>query len=104
MIIDMEVGTTTLTANLTSLHTGELDSFKIFAVHELLNDRENRRVDRKIVGGGMPIGAVGGRDDVMSQAGGGMGQAAVSGGYGTFNGNPLSMVRFAVSQSELAPQ
>ena len=55
------------------------------------------------MGGGMPIGAVGGREDVMSQAGGGMGQAAVSGGYGTFNGNPLSMVCLAVSQPELAP-
>ena len=55
------------------------------------------------MGGGMPIGAVGGREDVMSQAGGGMGQAAVSGGYGTFNGNPLSMVCLVVSQPDWTP-
>lgn len=53
----------------------------------------------KIIGGGLPIGAIGGRRDVMAVFDGGPGQAALPQG-GTFSANPLSMVAgFAAMQA-----
>jgi len=45
----------------------------------------------KIIGGGMPIGAVGGRKDIIDQSSPGVVNQVLIGG-GTFSGYPLSMV------------
>ena len=45
----------------------------------------------KIIGGGFPIGAVGGKAEIMSVFDSSSGRAKVPHG-GTFNGNPISMV------------
>jgi glutamate-1-semialdehyde 2,1-aminomutase len=45
----------------------------------------------KIIGGGLPVGAVGGREEIMSLLDPTSGKARVESG-GTFSGNPLTMV------------
>ncbi len=45
----------------------------------------------KIIGGGMPIGAVGGRKDIIDQSSPGVANQVLIGG-GTFSGYPLSMI------------
>ncbi|WP_422368699.1 aminotransferase class III-fold pyridoxal phosphate-dependent enzyme [Pelagibius sp.] len=54
----------------------------------------------KIIGGGMPIGAVGGRAEVMQVFDASGGRPAVPQG-GTFSANPLSMVAGAASMAAL---
>ena len=57
----------------------------------------------KIIGGGMPVGAFGGRADIMSQfdpTGGG----ATIGHAGTFNANPMTMVAGEVTMTALTPE
>jgi len=54
----------------------------------------------KVIGGGLPIGAVGGREDVMSKL------APMGPVYqaGTFSGNPLSMTAGIATLKQLSPQ
>lgn len=56
----------------------------------------------KIIGGGMPIGAVGGRADVMDVFNATGGKAKVPHG-GTFNGNPLAMAAGLANMTALTP-
>lgn len=52
----------------------------------------------KLVGGGLPVGAVGGRDDLLALTDPGKGMMFVS---GTFNGNPVTTAAGVVSVNEL---
>jgi glutamate-1-semialdehyde 2,1-aminomutase len=54
----------------------------------------------KVIGGGLPIGAVGGREDVMSKLTP-MGPVYQA---GTFSGNPLSMTAGIATLKQLSPQ
>ena len=56
----------------------------------------------KIVGGGLPIGAVGGRAEIMELLDPTRGSPAVQSG-GTFSGNPLSMVAGLAAMEQLGP-
>jgi glutamate-1-semialdehyde 2,1-aminomutase len=56
----------------------------------------------KIIGGGLPIGAFGGRADVMSLFDPRAGQRLAHGG--TFNANPLSMAAGLATLEELTPE
>jgi len=53
--------------------------------------RPDLTVYGKIIGGGLPVGAVGGRADIMAMLDPTAGKARVESG-GTFSGNPLTMV------------
>lgn len=57
----------------------------------------------KSVGGGTPLGAFGGREEIMSLYGAGEVERHV-GHSGSFNGNPLSMVGAAATFEQLTPQ
>lgn len=57
----------------------------------------------KIIGGGFPVGAVGGRSDIMHLLDSSSGRAAISHG-GTFNGNPITMVAGLATLKELTPE
>jgi len=52
----------------------------------------------KLIGGGLPVGAVGGRDDLLALTDPGKGMMFVS---GTFNGNPVTTAAGVVSVHEL---
>ncbi|MER9426758.1 aspartate aminotransferase family protein [Mesorhizobium sp. M0317] len=54
----------------------------------------------KIIGGGLPIGAIGGRRDIMTVFDGGSGKAALP-QSGTFSANPISMVAGFASMQAL---
>lgn len=56
----------------------------------------------KIIGGGFPIGAIGGRANVMAVFGGDKGSPLVSQG-GTFSANPVSMVAGRVAMEAATP-
>lgn len=56
----------------------------------------------KIIGGGLPIGAIGGRSEVMSVFDAGKGRPLLPQG-GTFSANPLSMVAGLASMQALTP-
>ncbi|MCC6627573.1 MAG: aspartate aminotransferase family protein [Chloroflexi bacterium] len=56
----------------------------------------------KIIGGGLPVGAVGGRRDVMSLLDPTNGPAKVISG-GTYSGNPLTMVAGQAAMEQLTP-
>lgn len=56
----------------------------------------------KIIGGGFPVGAVGGRDDIMGLLDSSKGKARIPHG-GTFNGNPITMVAGLATLNELRP-
>lgn len=56
----------------------------------------------KIIGGGLPIGAIGGREDVMSLLDPSRGPPRLLSG-GTFSGNPLSMVAGRVALELMTP-
>ena len=56
----------------------------------------------KIIGGGFPIGAVGGRGEVMDLLDSSGGRPRIPHG-GTFNGNPISMVAGLATLRELTP-
>ncbi len=56
----------------------------------------------KIIGGGLPIGAIGGRADIMELLDPGKGGPRVLSG-GTFSGNPLSMVAGLAAMELLTP-
>lgn len=56
----------------------------------------------KIIGGGFPIGAIGGRADVMAVFGGDIGAPVVSQG-GTFSANPVSMVAGRIAMEAATP-
>ena len=57
----------------------------------------------KIVGGGMPAGAFGGREDVMALFDPSGGRPAIP-HAGTFNANPMTMVAGEVTMNQLTPQ
>ncbi|WP_249817482.1 aminotransferase class III-fold pyridoxal phosphate-dependent enzyme [Bradyrhizobium sp. 143] len=56
----------------------------------------------KIIGGGMPIGAIGGREDVMDVFDASSGQPLLPQG-GTFSANPLSMRAGVAAMQHLTP-
>lgn len=56
----------------------------------------------KIIGGGFPVGAVGGRDDIMSLLDSTSGKPKIR-HAGTFNGNPITMVAGLATLKELTP-
>ena len=56
----------------------------------------------KIMGGGLPVGAVGGRDDVMMQLDPANGPARLASG-GTFSANPFSMTGGLAAMQHLQP-
>src|SRR5690606_33126364 len=56
----------------------------------------------KIIGGGFPIGAIGGRAEVMAVFGGDKGSPLVSQG-GTFSANPVSMVAGRIAMEAATP-
>lgn len=56
----------------------------------------------KIIGGGFPIGAIGGRSDVMAVFGGG-GRAPLVPQGGTFSANPVSMVAGLIAMQAMTP-
>ncbi len=58
----------------------------------------------KIIGGGMPVGAFGGRADVMSLFDPTLGDGAAVAHAGTFNANPMTMAAGAVVMDSLTPQ
>jgi glutamate-1-semialdehyde 2,1-aminomutase len=55
----------------------------------------------KIMGGGLPVGAIGGRDDIMMQLDPAHGPALASGG--TFSANPFSMTGGLAAMQHLEP-
>jgi glutamate-1-semialdehyde 2,1-aminomutase len=57
----------------------------------------------KVIGGGLPIGAVGGRADIMAMLDPSSGRARIESG-GTFSGNPLSMVAGIAALSKWTPE
>ena len=57
----------------------------------------------KIVGGGMAVGAFGGREDIMALYGPADGAPVIS-HAGTFNGNPMTMVAGEVVMNQLTPE
>src|SRR2546428_4838824 len=57
----------------------------------------------KIVGGGLPVGAFGGRADIMAAYDPRRGGARISHG-GTFNANPLTMAAGAATLNALTPE
>lgn len=56
----------------------------------------------KVIGGGLPVGAIAGRRDVMAVFDGSRGRAAVP-NAGTFNANPLTMAAGIAALSDLTP-
>ena len=56
----------------------------------------------KIIGGGLPVGAFGGRADIMNYYDPRQGRARISHG-GTFNANPLTMAAGEATLTELTP-
>ncbi len=56
----------------------------------------------KMIGGGLPLGAFGGREDVMSLFDPSQGRPAIHHG-GSLNANPLSMVAGAATLEQLTP-
>jgi glutamate-1-semialdehyde 2,1-aminomutase len=57
----------------------------------------------KIIGGGLPVGAVGGRDDIMALLDPTKGPATVVSG-GTYSGNPLTMAAGYAALEQLTPE
>ena len=57
----------------------------------------------KTVGGGMPVGAFGGREDIMALYDPSEGGAVIS-HAGTFNANPMTMVAGEVTMNHLTPE
>ena len=57
----------------------------------------------KIIGGGLPVGAVGGRDEIMALLDPSQGPAKVVSG-GTYSGNPLTMAAGVASMELLTPE
>lgn len=56
----------------------------------------------KVIGGGLPIGAVGGRAEIMAMLDPSAGRARIESG-GTFSGNPLSMVAGIAALTKWTP-
>ena len=57
----------------------------------------------KIIGGGFPVGAIGGRADLMALFDGTKGKPAIP-HAGTFNGNPMGMAAGLATMRELTPE
>jgi glutamate-1-semialdehyde 2,1-aminomutase len=57
----------------------------------------------KLIGGGFPVGAFGGRKDIMEVFDSISGKARVTHG-GTFNGNPISMIAGIATLEQLSPR
>ena len=58
----------------------------------------------KIIGGGMPVGALGGRQDIMSLYDPSRGRPPRLAHPGTFNANPMTMVAGEVVLNQMTPQ
>lgn len=82
----------------------EVISFRIAlgGAQERLGIRPDLTTLGKIIGGGLPVGAFGGRADVMSYYDPRGGQPRISQG-GTFNANPLTMVAGLATLEALTP-
>ena len=70
---------------------------------ELLGVTPDMTAMGKIIGGGMPVGAFGGREDIMAVLDPTEG-GAILGHAGTFNGNPMTMAAGEVTLNHLTPE
>ena len=82
----------------------EVQTFRLSAggAQALLGIRPDVTILGKIIGGGLPVGAVGGRDDVMAAFDATAGQPKIP-HAGTFNGNPVTMRAGLATLHELTP-
>ncbi len=82
----------------------EVISFRVAAggAQERFGVRPDLTTLGKIIGGGLPVGAFGGRADIMSAYDPRTGGARISHG-GTFNANPLTMAAGLATLAELGP-
>ena len=82
----------------------EVVSFRIAAggAQEVLGVQPDLTALGKIIGGGLPIGAVGGRREVMSVFDARRGRPALPHG-GTFNANPITMAAGLAAMSQMTP-
>ena len=83
----------------------EVISFRIArgGAQERFNVRPDLTTLGKIIGGGLPVGAFGGRADVMAAYDPRKGGARISHG-GTFNANPLTMAAGLATMQALTPE
>lgn len=83
----------------------EVQCFRVAAggAQELLGVTPDMTALGKIVGGGTPAGAFGGRDDIMEVFNPTSGGATVA-HAGTFNANPMTMVAGEVTLNHLTPE
>ena len=70
---------------------------------ELYNVTPDLTVLAKLIGGGFPVGALGGRKDIMEVFDSISGKAKITHG-GTFNGNPISMIAGIATLDQLSPR
>ena len=82
----------------------EVQSFRVASggAQELFDVVPDITALGKIVGGGMPVGAFGGRRDIMALFDPSQGGAAIP-HAGTFNANPMTMVAGEVTMQHLTP-
>ena len=83
----------------------EVQSFRVApgGAQELFGVVPDMTALGKVIGGGMPVGAFGGREDVMALYDPTEGGAVVA-HAGTFNANPMTMVAGEVTMSHLTPE
>src|SRR5207302_3293196 len=83
----------------------EVISFRVAAggAQERYGVRPDLTTLGKIIGGGLPVGAFGGRADIMSAYDPRRGGARISHG-GTFNANPLTMAAGVATLNALTPE
>ena len=83
----------------------EVQSFRVApgGAQELFGVLPDLTTLGKVVGGGMPVGAFGGRADVMALYDPSAGRPVI-GHAGTFNANPMTMVAGEAVLSQLTPQ
>ena len=83
----------------------EVQSFRVApgGAQELLDVVPDITALGKIIGGGMPVGAFGGREDIMALYDPSKGGAAIA-HAGTFNANPMTMVAGEVTMSHLTDE
>jgi glutamate-1-semialdehyde 2,1-aminomutase len=76
--------------------------FSMGGAQELYNIVPDLTAFGKIIGGGFPVGAVGGKGEIMDLLDSSKGRAKIPHG-GTFNGNPITMVAGFATLKELTP-